>query len=266
LSDVRLKNRAQLNVLLGFRITDLDWEKIKKIFAAAMQRYERNSGLSKTYDTFWNYDLKGSKPARKLLEGSATTNLPHNIVKFASNTEVIIGSDDSAFINSFWCSHFLSSTVSIFYFKLINNILGFNYIISHFLPDVERSCTFCNIAGLPEEEDETPLHLFYSCSISERMLENFYNKILGTGISRQEFFGVPNRDNKASNYIIFLIGILVKKYFWDCKMRTSLPQQDNLEHFVFNELKLISRVSKKYRIYIQDSELTNETKILLRRG
>jgi hypothetical protein len=266
LQNNRLKTRAQILNVFQLRISDDDWNKIKKIFSAAFTRYGGNTGLSKNYNFFWDSTKKGSKRARKILENHNEITLPHNIVKFSSNTEVIIGQEDSAFINSFWFSHFLSSSMSIFCFKLINNILGFNYIVSHFIPDVERSCTFCNVAGLQDEEDETPLHLFFSCIVSERVLDTFFNRFLGVGISRQEFFAVPARENTSSNFTIFLTGMLVKKFLWDCKMRSTLPDSDLMERIILMELKTMATVSRKVNNFIQESELLPEIKNILRRG
>jgi exonuclease III len=261
-----LKTRQQLINQFNFRFTDRDWHSLQKIFSTAMTRFSNNIGLSRSYHDFWNMSLKGSRYIRKILVNNRNIGLPHNIVKYASNTEVIIGREHSNFMNSFWNSHFLSSSLSTFYFKLINNILGFNYIISHFVPDVERSCTFCDVAQLQDEEDETPLHLFYSCSISETILTSFFQDFIGLEVTRQEFFSVPVRENQFTNMALVLINLLVKKFFWDCKMRFSLPCIETLKVYVTNELRLMAHISKKIDNLILGSDFNQNFKNICRRG
>jgi hypothetical protein len=172
----------------------------------------------------------------------------------------------SKFMNKYWTHHFLSTSTSIFYFKMINNILGYNYVICHFVPDVERNCTFCNISGIPEEDDETPLHLFFSCIISENLINTFFVEEPRLEVSRQEFFAVPQRENDSTNNLIFLLGNLIKKYLWDCKLRLSLPVQEHLKFFVKKELKIMCRISKKVDNYVQGSEACNNFKEEIRQG
>jgi hypothetical protein len=151
----------------------------------------------------------------------------------------------------------LSNTFSTFYFKMINNVLGFNYIISHFIPDIDRNCTFCNLVNNPDEEDETPLHLFYTCSVSENIIEQFFNTNVGFRVTRQEFFAVPKRDNTHTNTIIFLICGLIKKYFWDCKQRYSLPSLDLLTYKVESELRIACKISKKILAAMEGAGVEN---------
>jgi hypothetical protein len=93
------------------------------------------------------------------------------MIKFADNTETVIGSEFSKYLNSFWNRGYFSNNFRVFIFKLHNNTLPYNMILSHFVGEVGRNCTFCDIISNPDEEDENVLHLFYSCAISERIRE-----------------------------------------------------------------------------------------------
>jgi Reverse transcriptase (RNA-dependent DNA polymerase) len=163
-----------LSVVFGFRLLGEDLRNLIKLISTAKTKYSNQVGLSKSYEDFWGSFKKGSKTIRKILTKNKKIEISHNIVKFSSNTETVIGIEMAAKINSFWNSHFLSSNLSTFYFKLINNVLGLNYILCHFLPNIDRNCTFCNLAANPDEEDESPLHFFFSCSISERIINDFF--------------------------------------------------------------------------------------------
>jgi hypothetical protein len=83
--------------------------------------------------TFFMHRQKGSSHIRKLFYSSLVYETPHNIVKFASNLEIIITGDQSKFLNKLWTSGIFSSKDKIFFFKLHNNTLGFNNAVSHFV-------------------------------------------------------------------------------------------------------------------------------------
>jgi hypothetical protein len=94
----------------------------------------------------------------------------------------------------------------------------------------------------PDPEDETPLHLFFSCGIVEELLSDFFEEI-GTVISRQEYFAIPVRENLNDNLSIFWVSILIKKYIWDCKMRKTIPVVDNLKTYVYTEFRTMTTIS-----------------------
>jgi hypothetical protein len=111
----------------------------------------------------------------------------------------------------------LSNACRTFCFKFYNNILPYNHVLSHFVRGQGRNCTFCDLSGNQDEEDETPLHLFYNCVISENLRNTFFIEFLGTTISRQEFFTIFDRENLHSNKILLLVTTLFRKFLWDCK-------------------------------------------------
>jgi hypothetical protein len=162
-----------------------------------------------------NRKVKGCKRYRKKIIGTEEKNVPHNIVKFASNTETIIGYEDSKKLNGIWASSVLSNSTHTFLFKLHNNTAGYNNAVAHFVPGHSQNCTFCDIIENPDVEDETPLHLFLTCSVSERFVEDFFSWVLSepANITRQEFFVSFSRPNHRKNDVLFLISALLKKFF-----------------------------------------------------
>jgi hypothetical protein len=132
-------------------------------------------------------------------------------------------------LNAYWYNSFLSNACRTFVYKLINNCLPYNHVLSHFVRDKSRNCTFCDISGNQEEEDETPLHLFYSCRVSENLRILFFEDFLNIFITRQEFFTITTRENTFSNTVLTLITMLFKTFLWDCKLNEVLPNIDFLK-------------------------------------
>jgi hypothetical protein len=73
-------------------------------------------------------------------ENSETHLVPHNIVKYAENTETIIGEDLAKILNKSWNFYYFSNELRTFIFKLHNNTLPYNTILSHFVPSINRNC------------------------------------------------------------------------------------------------------------------------------
>jgi hypothetical protein len=212
-------------------------------------------GQTSSFYEFLRRGKKGSKKFLNVLTYENSDHIPHNIVKFADNTETIINLETSQFLNSSWKYGLFSSSCKTFCFKLFNNILGYNHVISHFLQGHTRNCTFCNIGGNQWEEDETPLHLFFACAIIENLRIFFYDTTLNYFITRQEFFAIPTRPNKDQNIVIFYTTLLFKKYVWECKQRQTLPEPTHLKSFIFRELFILCNISTKFRLKILNSEL-----------
>jgi exonuclease III len=238
-------------------ITGLDinrelFNSLKKIASNAKLKYEKKiSSEKKTTELsdYLNRKVKGCKRYRKKITGTEEKNIPHNIVKFASNTETVIGYDDSKKLNSVWASSVLSNSARTFLFKLHNNTAGYNSAVAHFVHGHSPNCTFCDVVENQEVESETPLHLFYSCLVSERFVEEIFSWILGApaNVTRQEFFVSFNRPDHRKNEVLFLLSALVKKYMWDCKQRFSLPNIQNAKIFLREEMKIITFCSGKAR-------------------
>jgi hypothetical protein len=100
-----------------------------------------------------------------------------------------------------WANTALGNGTRTFIFKLHNNTAGYNLAVSHFVRGHSPNCTFCDILGIQEINNETPLHLFFQCSVVENLTNQIFSWILeeNVEISRQEFFTVFNRANFRKN-------------------------------------------------------------------
>jgi hypothetical protein len=154
-----------------------------------------------------------------------------------------------------WTNAFFSNSTRTFLFKLHNNTAGYNSAVAHFIPGHSPNCTFCDIVGNQDVENETPLHLFFTCLTSERFVEQIFTWILGepANITRQEFFVSFNRPDHRKNETLFIFCALIKKYIWDCKQRFSLPNLQNAKVYLRKEIKIINFCSRKAKRTILNS-------------
>jgi hypothetical protein len=164
-------------------------------------------------------------------------------------------------LNKSWDRNYLSNDLRVFMFKLRNNTLPVNTILSHFVRDVSRNCTFCDISLNPDIEDETPIHLFFNCTVSEQIREQFYRWVTSDEnftISRQEFF---TSFKTRTNYFIgtmYIITQMFLKFLWDCKIRKILPILEHLKNTIRAEILVIMKVSKKMNTFLRNSNLNAE--------
>jgi hypothetical protein len=144
---------------------------------------------------------------------------------------------------------FFSMAMRTFIFKMHNNTLAINTIVSHFVRNVSRNCTFCDINMNPEEDDETILHLFYNCHVIEELRDNFYRKLTGDNnfmVSRHEFFCEFRRGSRFYNDTMRVTILLLLKFIWDCKTRKTLPGLIKASLYVYDELMTMKIVSAKF--------------------
>jgi hypothetical protein len=259
----RYKNYEQFMATYEINLTEQQFNDLKCLASNAKLKYlkkEANEKKTVDLDTYLNRKVKGCKRFRKKIIGKELDNIPHNMVKFASNTDTIIGYEASKKLNSIWNVSYFSNQMRTFLFKLHNNTAGYNNIVAHFVRGHSPNCTFCDLIHNPEEENESPLHLFFACTVSERFIEQIFSWVLGTvaNISRQEFFVDFNRADRAKNEPLFVISMLLKKYFWDCKQRFCLPNFENAKSFIREEIKIMSVCSNKASTVFQNAGLNLE--------
>ncbi len=75
-----------------------------------------------------------------------------------------------------WNNSGFTNRQKMFLFKFYNNTLGINTRTSHFAQNGTRHCFFCSKKRLPEQNDETFTHLFFTCSTVQDWHEQFINK------------------------------------------------------------------------------------------
>ena len=266
--DGTIKNKVEFENITGIMLTDLKFAKIVGMARSSLLKYQKAEVKEKKTDTVQNFLMrikKGSKRIRKIFEKKVANFVTSNITKFADLTDTIINCENSAILNSAWTFSYLKNSVRTFTFKLHNNILGLNTRVSHFVRGHPRTCTFCDVAGEPEENEETTLHLFFDCVHVEQILNNFYRWLFNNEndffLSRREFFVGFISDNVNKEKTLLVVNILVKKYIWDCKLRFHLPSLIGLKRQIVSELQQISEMSRTWNIVLERSGLFENNRI-----
>ena len=207
---------------------------------------------STTIDTFVNRNKKGSKHFRRILTVDQTDNIPHNINKFADNMDIIIDEKQSKLLNTLWMCNFFDNAEKTFFFKFVNNTLGYNNRVAHFVENHSPNCTFCDITQNPTEYSETPLHLFFDCPSVVNVIEESVKLITGDRtieFSKREFFvDYDRRDfSFAKNRVLTIISKLTIKYIWDCRSRKTVPTTANCTTQVRDRLRKMSFASGTFK-------------------
>jgi hypothetical protein len=250
-------------LLTGLDLHREMYNELKKIPSNAKLKYTKKSVLeikTTALNDFINRKVKGCKRYRKKIIGKEEEFIPHNIVKYSNNTDTVINYEQSKTLNGLWSKAVFSNATRTFLFKLHNNTAGYNNAVAHFVPGHSPNCTFCDVIRNQEVEDETPLHLFFTCSVSERFVESIFSWVLGepANISRQEYFVCFNKPDHRKNYALLIISVLVKKYLWDCKQRFTIPDLDLAKIYLREELKIICFCSSKANTVLQNSGLLQQ--------
>jgi len=177
---------------------------IRGAFDIAIERLTKGEDWqknSKKMSEFLSGIRRGSKKFRKILCCENQEQIPHNMVKFSNNVEIIIGLSWSRILNSSWNVSYFSNSFRTFIFKLHNNTLSYNYMVARFVNNIDPGCSFCILGRIPEMERETPMHLFYTCPFVEQIANRFYRFLMQSNddLRRTELFGLLTGQNIDEN-------------------------------------------------------------------
>jgi hypothetical protein len=131
--------------------------------------------------------------------------------------------------------------------------------VAHFIRDHSPVCTFCRLRGREDAEDETILHLFFSCPETEEFKNLFFawafNLNEQYSISRSELFHVFVDFMTGTCLTKTAITKLYLKYVWDNRNRQHLPNIEEAKIHLQVSLRNIANVNNKMKTYILDSGL-----------
>jgi hypothetical protein len=199
---------------------------------------------------------KGSKKIRLIMAETEKKSISHNMVKFAETTETVIQLQCSKTLNKSWTLCFLSCSLRTFLFKLHNNTLTVNTRLSHFVRGVSRNCSLCEITRNPEHNDETIFHLFFSCAVSERIRNQFYNWLTNDNnfiLSRHEFFCCHGGGNESRKLVLLVTNSLIMKFIWDCKLRLCIPTTEGLISYIKSEMQICMAINRNFNLAVANS-------------
>ena len=171
------------------------------------------------------------------------------MVRFADNTETIIGLDLSEKLNASWNVSCLDNSMRSFIFKLHTNSLSFNHLITHFVENIEPYCTFCMLTRHNAPERDTALHVFYTCPTTETLNGNYFSWLLETATvpMRSKVFGFFQALNEENNKILFLATKILQKYISDCKLRNTLPNIIEIRSIVLDQFFMMKKINIKLK-------------------
>jgi hypothetical protein len=166
--------------------------------------------------------------------------------------EIVVGLEESKKINRLWNNGLLANSTRTFLFKLYNNTLGYNVTVFHFVRHHSRNCTFCDIAGNQEINDETPFHLFFQCNSVSGMLEEMFKWLTNNitfEFTRKELFTFFDRADLTNdkNTVLTYASKTILKFVWDSKQRFCLPNINHCKTNLTQEINCLSKISGKFR-------------------
>jgi hypothetical protein len=265
-----LISRMEFYQELGINLTLTGYANLGKAVTHYINRLtvnHLNNGTSVALED----EIRVKKPGKKIRELlSRRRKKPFDISKtqtcetFFRITDIEYTGNDSFSKNaSLWTVTGLTNRVRSFIFKFYNNILGINTRTSHFAPNANRDCFFCVKKNPNTHNDETFIHLFYSCPVTNAWQMEFISKCF------PDLTNLPARESKILWFLgmtdvhrsLFLtISILTFQYcVWEAKLKKRLPSF----HSLFTEFLVLFRQSLKHNSEIRDTK--HEINFILRR-
>ena len=246
----------------GIPISERKLTGLRGVFDTAVVKYSKANAekLDNTeLLTFINRFKKGSKSFRRVFRGEKNVAISNNMVRFAENTEIIIGLELSEQLNCSWNISFLDNSLRTFIFRLHNNALTYNHVITHFADNIEPYCTFCMITRNIVLERDTAMHVFFSCPTTEELNERYFSWIFGVQkiVRRTEVFGFFHEANREDNMVLFIATKIMQKYLWDNKLRKTLPDIEILKNIVKSEIRILKKLSTKFRELLNECSLVS---------
>jgi hypothetical protein len=120
----------------GIPVSLFQYRMLKGIVETAIVRYRKQVSeeqITVEIATFVNRSKRRSKRFRKILTPISVDYIPHNIIKFRDNVDVIVGLACAKKLNSCWNNNIFNNSTRTFFFKLYNNTLGYNNAVAHFV-------------------------------------------------------------------------------------------------------------------------------------
>lgn len=200
-------------------------------FFRSLKQNRVTDGLSISLESFFNRFKKGSRPIRNQLCKAKFCNINvlmlNNVLTYSRLIDIQLDIPPywHALLES-WNFSFFPNQVREFAFKSINNCLGLNVRLSHFVPGASRLCSFCTLSDRNTLNEETYLHLFFSCPYTNGILRQFElvyfdDLILDTEEKRKRHWLLGQSDVNDTRPNIFILASLwvIKFLVWECKLK-----------------------------------------------
>jgi hypothetical protein len=112
----------------------------------------------------------------------------------------------------------------------------------------------------PDQNIETPLHLFFECRSVCDVLETVLKTVTSNDnfvFSRREYFTTFDRREAgfAYNQTLTIVTKIIIKYIWDCKIRSYLPNVENCLDNIREKINLLFGINSSLSKVITNSGL-----------
>jgi hypothetical protein len=252
--DLTFKTLNEIDDFLGTNLSRENYNSLKKVFTGSLNWVERNKMETLVPDPLSTKDFllrfkKGSKPFRKVIENLRFYKIKNTrnnkIKKFFSLIELnVLSEKELDFFNAEWTKNFYPTKTKDFIYKFRNNLLGLNTRVSHFNAQVDRTCTFCHCEQAVSRligplYEETFVHLFYSCTITQKCLDSlfrvFLHDINWTDSMKKKFLflGVNPLTDVIDNPFINALSVQINFFIWECKLQKKIPVAESLFNDMF---------------------------------
>jgi exonuclease III len=252
-SYMNLNENPALNITFNF-LTYLRLTGACRLYLDRRKIDANNDGTCISIIDFFKGFKKGSGSVRKILckDSSRILNIGKNpvITSFIRICELrVVPDDDIRSLFSLWATNNLSNNVREFFFKFVNNCLGINTRLSHFLVDHGRGCTFCTLSNIIPVPDENFLHFFVQCETVAQLRERFFTVFfdfvdISGDTKKRLWLGIPPpcvKDKKLCS-----IAILCIQYgIWSAKLKKKLPSFNKIRYDFLWMIKILYNLEKK---------------------
>jgi hypothetical protein len=174
------------NILdMGINLNNFQYTSLKQGWQAAKQQFGKNAHDSKSLVEFLGSFKKGSKKFREILMQKIPSGKLNNLQQVKTFKKITgienLSEDRLKSMHSAWTANFIDAKTRDFMFKYHNNLLGTNQRVNKFNPEIDPSCTFCNLAHTLPAPLETFEHIFYTCPVVNKTLEKMFEKYFNIG-------------------------------------------------------------------------------------
>jgi hypothetical protein len=250
-----------MRVLLGIDLTISGYADLCKslnLYVNRIRVNQMNNGTSVSFQDEYGTVKKPGKKLRKLL--TARRQKPFNSEE-QPTTRTFLNLTGLEFPNLknygictlLWNRSGLSNRFKTFLFYFYNNILGLNTRLSHFVLNISRKCTFCEITSRQQSVDKSFIHIFYDCEHVRNWHTQFVRKYLPElvdpdipSLKRMWFFGILSNTNEAEFFSS--IAILCFQFcIWEAKLGKKIPSFHTLEISFSDQVECLLRLNKDAR-------------------
>jgi hypothetical protein len=256
-----IMTRVEMRIVLGIDLTITGYADLCKslnLYVNRIRVNQLNNGTSVSFHQEYGTLKKPGKKLRKLL--TTRRQKPFNF-EDQLTTRTFLNLTGLEFPNlknygictSLWNRNGLSNRFKTFLFRFYNNILGLNTRLSHFVPNISRKCTFCEITDGVQSVDESFIHIFFDCRHVRDWQSQFVRKYLPdlinpdlTARKKMWFFGILPDAEEAEFFIA--VSILCFQFcIWEAKLEKKIPSFHTLEISFSEQINSLLRLNRDAR-------------------